>query len=74
MFKEMEMQLWEYRAGNKYRGFTLAKTEITAKRNAIKETGVNWLEFTVKAIPTPGYKLVKAGDDADDGTGEASGS
>jgi hypothetical protein len=73
MAKGMEFKVWEYGAGNKYRGFTVAKTEFTAKKNAVADTGVTWLDFTVKAIETPGYKLVKVGDDADDGANKAEG-
>jgi hypothetical protein len=62
-------KLWEYEAGPKYRGFTVAKTELTAEKNAIAATGVKWLKFNVKEIPTPGYTLVKDGG-ADDRTGE----
>jgi hypothetical protein len=77
MFKKMEWKVWEYRPkgslGDRYHGFVVAKTEINAKKKAIEVTGVNWLEFDVKAIETPGFELMKAGDEENAGTDEAKG-
>lgn len=69
-----EHKLWEYRPvnsfGDKYHGFTVAKTEFTAIKNAIADTKCNFLNFTAKEIKTPGFKLVPK-DESDAGTGEA---
>jgi hypothetical protein len=70
-----ELKLWEVTAGNRYRGFVVAKTEVAASKLA-KEKIPPHMHGILKLaeIPIDGYKLVERGESADDRTGEAGGS
>jgi hypothetical protein len=53
-----------------YAGYVAAANKMTAEVKAASEFKKPWLNIIVTEIPLPGFKIIKADEDGDSGSGE----